>query len=110
MRFDKRTADAKDYSVGDNVWAFQEVVPPKGTKKVLKKWRGPFQLIEESQGGRFYRFSTGQTAHYKNIKPHTASSEDWCIPDDMHDEDYLIVDQACEVRKDAHATKTTGMR
>ena len=32
-RFDKRTADAKAYSVGDYVWVFQEVVPPKGTKK-----------------------------------------------------------------------------
>ena len=31
-RFDKRTADAKAYSVGDYVWAFQEVVPTKGTK------------------------------------------------------------------------------
>ena len=36
-RFDKRTADAKAYSVGDYVWVFQEVVPPKGTKKLLKK-------------------------------------------------------------------------
>ena len=31
-RFDKRTADAKAYSVGDFVWVFQEVVPPKGIK------------------------------------------------------------------------------
>ena len=27
-RVDKRTADAKTYSVGDYVWVFQEVVPP----------------------------------------------------------------------------------
>ena len=43
----KTTADAKAYSVGDYVWVFQEVVPPKGTKKLLKKWRGPFQITEE---------------------------------------------------------------
>ena len=36
-RFDKRTADAKPYSVGDYVWVFQEVVPSKRTKKLLKK-------------------------------------------------------------------------
>ena len=36
-RFYKKTTDAKAYSVGDYVWVFQEVVPPKGTKKLLKK-------------------------------------------------------------------------
>ena len=49
----------------------------KGTKKLLKKWRGPFQITEVHQGGRFYRLSTGRAAHYENIKPHNASSEDW---------------------------------
>ena len=36
-RFDKRTADAKVYSVGDYVWLFQKVVPPKRTKKLFNK-------------------------------------------------------------------------
>ena len=40
-RFDIRTADAKAYSVGDYVWVFQEVVPPKRTKKLLKKMARP---------------------------------------------------------------------
>ena len=84
-RFDKRTADAKAYSVGDYVWVFQEVVPPKGTKKLLKKWRGAFQITEVHQGGRFYRLSTRRAAHYENIKPDNASSEDWCIPADMQE-------------------------
>ena len=48
-RFDQRTAHAKAYSVGDYVWVFQEVVPPKGTNKLLKKWRGPFQITEVHQ-------------------------------------------------------------
>ena len=89
----------KAYSVGDYVWVFQEVVPPKGTKKLLKKWRGPFQITEVHQGGRFYRLSTGRAARYENIKPHNASSEDWCIPADMQEGDYLIVDPACEVNE-----------
>ena len=98
-RFDKRTADAKAYSVGDYVWVFQEVVPPKGTKKLLTKWRGPFQITEVHQEGRFYWFSIGRAAHYKNIKPRNASSEDWCIPPDMQEGDYLIVEPACEVNE-----------
>ena len=32
-RFDKRAAGAKAYWVGDYVWVFQNVIPPKGTKK-----------------------------------------------------------------------------
>ena len=107
-RFDKRTADTKAYSVGNYVWVFQEVVPPKGTKKLLKKWRGPFQITEVHQGGRFYRLSTGRAAHYENIKPHNASSEDWCIPADMQEGDYLIVDPACEVNERGTRDKNDG--
>ena len=107
-RFDKRTADAKAYPVGDYVWVFQEVVPPKGTKKLLKKWRGAFQITEVHQGGLFYRLSTGRAAHYENIKPHNASSEDWCIPADMQERDYLIVDPACEVNERGTRDKNDG--
>ena len=107
-RFDKRTAEAKAYSVGDYVWVFQEVVPPKGTKKLLKKWRGPFQITEVHQGGRFYRLRTGRAALYENTKPHNASSEDWCIPADMQEGDYLIVDPACEVNERGTRDKNDG--
>ena len=102
-RFDKRTADAKAYSVGNYVWVFQEVVPPKGTKKLLKILRGPFQITEVHQGGRFDRLSTGHAA-----QPHNASSEDWCIPADMHEVDYLIVDAACEVNERGTRDKNDG--
>ena len=87
---------------------FQEVVPPKGTKKLLKKWRGPFQITELHQGGRFYRLSTGRAAHYENNKPHNASSEDWCIPADMQEGDYLIVDPACEANERGTRDKNDG--
>ena len=104
----KRTADAKAYPYGDYVWVFQEVVPPKRTKKLLKKWRGPFQITEVHQGGRYYRLSTGRAAHYENIKPHNASSEDWCIPADMQEGDYLIVNPACEVNERGTRDKNDG--
>ena len=54
-RFDKKAAGAKAYLVGDYVWVFQNVIPPKGTKKLLKKWREPFMITEVHQEGRFYR-------------------------------------------------------
>ena len=107
-RFGKRTADAKAYSVGDYVWGFQGVVPPKGIKKLFKKWCGPFQITEVHQGGRSYRLSTGIAAHYENIKPHNTSSKDWCIPADMQEGDYLIVDHACEKNERGTRDKNDG--
>ena len=94
-----KTADAKSYSVGDHVSVIQEVLPPKGMKMLLKKCRGPFQITKVCQRGSFYRLSTRRATHYECFKPHNASSGDWCIPADMHDEDYLIVDPACEVNE-----------
>ena len=82
-RFNRKAAGAKAYSVEDYVWVFQNVIPPKGTKKLLKKWRP----------------STGRAAHYENIKPHNPSTEDWCIPADMEEGDYTMMDSACEVNE-----------
>ena len=39
-RFDKKAAGAKAYSVGDYVWVFQNVIPPKGTKKASEEVEG----------------------------------------------------------------------
>ena len=57
------------------------------------------------QGGCFYRLTTGRAAHYENIKPHSASSEDWCIPADMQEGDDLIVVPACEVNERGNRDK-----
>ena len=40
---------AKLYAVGQYVWVFQNLIPPKGTKKQLKNWRGPFMIKEMHQ-------------------------------------------------------------
>ena len=98
-RFDKKAAGAKTYSVGDYVWVFQAFIPPKGAKKLLKKWKGPFMITEVHKEGRFYRLSASRVAHYENIKPHNPSTEDWCIPADMEEGDYLMMDPACEVNE-----------
>ena len=54
-------------------------------------------ITEVHQEGQFYRLSTG--THYENIKPHNPSTEDWCIPADMEEGDYLMMDPACEVNE-----------
>ena len=60
------------------------------------------------QEGRFYRLSTGQAAHYENIKPHNPSTEDWCIPADMEEGDYLMMNPACEVNEKGTREKNDG--
>ena len=107
-RFDKKTAGAKAYSEGDYVWAFQNVIPPKGTKKLLNKWMGPFMITEVHQEGRFHRLSTGRAAHFENIKPHNPSTENWCIPEDMEEGNHLMMDPACEVNDKGTRDKNDG--
>ena len=65
-------------------------------------------ITEVHQQGRFYRLSTGRAAHYENIKPHNPSTEDWCIPLDMEEGDYLMLDPACEVNEKGTREKNDG--
>ena len=74
-KYDDKIRQVKPYAVGQYVWVFQNIIPPKGKKKLLNKWRGPFMITEVHQQGRFYRLSTGRAAHYENLKPHVPSPE-----------------------------------
>ena len=65
-------------------------------------------ITEVHQEGRFYRLSTGRAAHYENIKPHSPSKEDWCIPADMEEGDYLMMDPVCEVNEKGTREKNDG--
>ena len=65
-------------------------------------------ITKVHQEGRFYRLSTGRAAHYENIKPHNPSTEDWCIPADMEEGDYLIMDSAGEVNEKGTREKNDG--
>ena len=107
-KFDEKILQAKPYAVGQYVWVFQKVIPPKGTKILLKKWTGPFKLTELHQQGRFYPFSTERAAHYKNLKPHVPSPEDWCVPQNMEGPEYLLVEPACEVNEKGTREKKDG--
>ena len=48
-KYDEKILQAKPYEVGQNVWVFQNVIPPNGTKKLLKRWRGPVMITEVHQ-------------------------------------------------------------
>ena len=108
QKYDEKTLQAKLYAVGQYVWVFQNFIPPKGTKKLLKKRRGPFMITEVHQQGRFYRLSTGRAAHYKNLKPHVPSPEDWCVPQNMEGLEYLRVEPACELNGKGTREKNDG--
>ena len=107
-KYDEKILQAKPYAVGKYVWVFQNAIPPKGTKKLLKKWRGPFMITESHQQGRFYRLSTRCAAHYENLKPHVPSPEDWCVPQNMDGLEYLLVEPACEVNEKGTREKIDG--
>ena len=108
-KYDDKILQAKPCAVDQYVWVFQNVIPPKGTKKLLKKWRGPFMLTEVHQQGRYYRLSTGRAPHYENLKPHVPSPEDWCVPRNMEELQYLLVEPACKVNEKGTGEKNEGL-
>ena len=46
-----------------------------------------------------YRLKTGRAARFEKFKPHNPSTEDWCLPADMEEGDYLMMDPVCEVNE-----------
>ena len=63
-----------------------------------------------ASGGTFYRLSTSRAAYFENIKPHNLSKEDWCIPEDMEEDNYLLMDTACKVNEKGTRENNKGMR
>ena len=65
-------------------------------------------ITEVHQEGHFYRLSTGRAAHFENIKPHSPSTEDCCIHDDMEEGNYLMTNPTCEVNEKSTREKNDG--
>ena len=65
-------------------------------------------ITEVHQEGGFYRSSTGRAAQYEKIKPHNPSTEEWCIPANIEEGDYLMMDPACEVNEKSIREKNDG--
>ena len=105
---DEKILQAKSYAKGQYVWVFQIVIPPRGTNKLLRKWRVPFMILEVHQQGRFYRLSTGGMAHYENLKPYVQSPENLCVKQNMEGLEYLLVKPACEVNEKGTMEKNDG--
>ena len=49
----KKAAGAKAYSLGDYVWVFQNIIPPKGTKTTPKEVEGTLHDYGKAPGGTF---------------------------------------------------------
>ena len=107
-KYDEKILEAKPYALEQYVWVFQNVIPPKGIKKLLQKWRGPFMITDVHQQGRFYRLSTARAAHYENLKPHVPSLEDWFVPQNTEGLEYLLVEPVCEVNEQGTREKIDG--
>ncbi|XP_063717608.1 uncharacterized protein LOC134844724 [Symsagittifera roscoffensis] len=107
-KYDEKKLQAKPNAGGQYVWVFQNVIPLKGFKKLLKKWREPFMITEVHPQGPLYRLITGRAAHYQNLKPHVPSLEDWCVPENMEGLEYLLVEPACEVNEEGTRKKNDG--
>ena len=107
-KYDEKILQVKPYAVGQYVWLFRNFIPPNRTKKLLKKWRGPFMIMGVHQQGRFYRLNTGRAAHYENLKPYIPSPEDWCVPQNIEGPEYLLVELACEVNEKGTREKNDG--
>ena len=78
--FDKKVAGAKAFTVGDYVLVFQNVIPPKGNKKI-RKWMGSFNRLKEC----FNRLNNASAHPFRTSSPITP--QDGCIPEN---------DRACE--------------
>ena len=104
-KYDEKILQAKPYAAGHYVWVFQNTIPPKITKKLLKKGRGPLMITEVHQQGRL---STGRAAHYENLNKHLSSQEDWCVPQNMEGLEYLLVEPACEENEKGTREKNDG--
>ena len=66
-------------------------------------------ITEVNQEGTFYRLKTGRAARFENFKPHNPSTEDWCLPADMEEGDYLMMDPACVVNEKGTKGKMMGV-
>ena len=74
---DKRLKRTKPFEVGDYVWVFIKVLPRRGIRKLLRGWRGPFQIVKKHQEGRWYVLSSGHRVHFERLKPHIGSATEW---------------------------------
>ena len=80
----------------------------KRDEKATSEMERPVHVTEVHQQSRFYSLSTGRAAHYKVLKPHVPSPEEWCVLQNMEGLEYLLVEPACEVNEKGTRGKNDG--
>ena len=68
-------------------------------EETLKEVEGTVYDNRGASGRKFYMLSSGRAAHFENTQPHNPSTEDWFIPEDMEEGNYLMMNPACEVNE-----------
>ena len=69
----------------------------KRNKKAPKEVEGTFHDHGSAPGGTFFQTEYQLNRSLRKFKPRNSSTEDWCIPADMVEGDYLMMDPACQV-------------
>ena len=67
---DKDAIHLHPYRPGKRVLVSVKVIPRGGAGKLLRNWRGPFEVKEAKQGGRWYILENGMITHYERLKPY----------------------------------------
>ena len=61
------------YSIGDQVWLFDPTTPKQRSKKLIKRWRGPYVILRISNGGMnitLMKNDTETTVNVDRIRPY----------------------------------------
>ena len=74
--YDKRARWVQHLDIGQYAMVFVDVVAKDGTKKLQRRWRGPFKVLNLRKQGAVYVFKTAKgklfTANYDKVRPYHA--------------------------------------
>ena len=80
---DKRMSNYPVLKVGQFAMRFTDVVKKKNhMKKLTRRWRGPFRVVEVFDKGMGYLFDDGKKAHYERVKAYEHRMKDLRLADD----------------------------
>jgi hypothetical protein len=84
------------YSVGDQVWLFDPTTPVQRSKKLIRRWRGPYVILRISNGGvnvTLMKNDTETTVNIDRIRPYEHGV---MSVEDQHERDIELAAQELE--------------
>ena len=82
------------YSVGDQVWLFDPTTPVQRSKKLIRRWRGPYVILRISNGGvNVMKNDTETTVNIDRIRPYEHGV---MSIEDQHERDIELAAQELE--------------